>query len=93
MPLASYRAGEVTVTLLRGEENVACAVAGGTAILLRRDERRGALAALAVTHGRVGREPLMTTPMAELHAPPSPEELRALCAWAAWLAREVEARK
>jgi hypothetical protein len=93
MPLASYRAGEVTVTLLRGEENVACAMAGGTAILLRRDERRGALAALPVTRGRVGREPLMTTPLAELHAPPMPEELRALCAWAAWLAREVEARK
>jgi hypothetical protein len=35
----------------------------------------------------------MTTPLAELHAPPTPEELRALCAWAAWLAREVDARK
>jgi hypothetical protein len=92
-PLATYRAGDVAVTILHGNDTIACAVAGGTVIALHRDERRGVVAAFQVVRGRVKRQPLMTTPLDELSSPLSPEETRALSAWAAWLAREVESRK
>jgi hypothetical protein len=92
-PLASYRAGEVTVTLLHGSEHLACATMGETVVVLRRDERRGVVAAAEVTRGRVARQPLMTTPLDELSAPPTPAERRALAAWAAWLAGVIEAGK
>jgi hypothetical protein len=92
-PVATYQAGDVVVTILHGNDTIACAVAGETAILLRRDQRRGVVAALQVVRGRVGRQPLMTTPLDELGSSLSPEETRALSAWAAWLAREVESRE
>jgi hypothetical protein len=92
-PLASYRAGEVTVTLLHGSEHLACAVAGEAVVVLHRDERRGVVVAAEVTRGRVAHQPLMTTPLDEMSSPPTPAERRALAAWAAWLAGVIEAGK
>jgi hypothetical protein len=90
--LASYRAGAVTVTLLHGSEHLAYAAVGETVVVLRRDGRHGVVAAAEVVRGRVARQPLMTTPLDELSAPPTPAERRALAAWAAWLAGVVESK-
>jgi hypothetical protein len=89
-PMATYRAGDVTVTVLHGGEYLAYAVNGDTAVALHRDERRGVIAALPLVRDRVRRQPLMTTPLDEIGSPSSPEELRALSAWAAWLTSESE---
>ncbi len=89
-PVATYRAGDVTVTALHGSEYLAYAVNGDAAVVLHRDERCGVVAALPVVRDRVRRQPLMTTPLDEIGSTPSPEELRALSAWAAWLALESE---
>jgi hypothetical protein len=86
-PVASYRAGEVTVTMLYGGPDFAYATAGDpeAGVLLRRDDNRGVMAALPVMRGRPRRgSPLMTTPLAEIEE--SAEWRRALCAWVAWLA-------
>jgi hypothetical protein len=91
-PVGAYRAGAVTVTMLRGATDLAYATDGEMSVVLRLDERRGVLAALpapvpgsgkGMVRGRVGREPLMTTPLAEIK--PTPDWYRALSAWAAWL--------
>jgi hypothetical protein len=95
-PVATYRAGDVTVTALHGGEYLAYAVNGDAAVALHRDDRRGVIAALPATvpgpgkgmvRDRMRRQPLMTTPLDEIGSPSSPEELRALSAWAAWPAR------
>jgi hypothetical protein len=83
-PLAIYQAGNVLVMLLRNNLDFAYATSGDAAILLRRDDKRGILAALPVARGRVRREPLLTTPLAELDFSQAAAR-RALCAWAAWL--------
>lgn len=87
-PAASYRVGEVLVTMLRGGDDFAYAnlQSKGTneGVLLRRNLQRGVMAALPVTRGRP--QPgsvLMTTPLSELSQ--TAESNRALCAWAAWL--------
>lgn len=85
---ASYRVGDIVVTMLWGSEDFAYAVLGSKGVnegvLLRRSLQRGVMAALPVTRGRP--QPgsvLMTTPLAEL--PTGASSNRALCAWAAWL--------
>lgn len=85
---ASYRVGDIVVTMLRGGEDFAYAVlgskGGNEGVLLRRNSQRGVMAALPVTRGRP--QPgsvLMTTPLAELQAGAASN--RALCSWAAWL--------
>ncbi len=85
---ASYRVGDIVVTMLRGGEDFAYAVLGSKegneGVLLRRNRQRGVMAALPVTRGRP--QPgsvLMTTPLAEL--PLGAAGNRALCSWAAWL--------
>jgi hypothetical protein len=86
-PMAGYRVGDIQVTVLRGGEDVAYATVAGKeeAVLLRKDPQRGVVLALPVTRGRPRRgETLMPTPLAEIK-PDSPPDLRALCAWAAWL--------
>jgi hypothetical protein len=86
-PAAAYRVGDLMVTLLRGGEDAAYATVAGQddGVLLRREAKRGVMVALPVRRGRpVRAETLMTTPLAELK-PDSPPDLRALCAWAAWL--------
>ncbi|MCL4303974.1 MAG: hypothetical protein KJ077_50285 [Anaerolineae bacterium] len=85
---ASYRVGEVVVTMLWGGEDFAYAIleskGGNEGVLLRRNQQRGVMTALPVTRGRP--QPgsvLMTTPLIEL--PTGAAANRALCAWAAWL--------
>jgi hypothetical protein len=82
--VASYRAGKVTVAVLHGGDDLAYAAAGEAGVVLRRDERRGAVMALPFARGRVRREPLMTTPLTEVEITPAWQ--RAMCAWAVWLA-------
>lgn len=89
-PVAAYRVDNILVTLLHGGVDVAYVTRPDSpnddAILLRRDARRGVLAALPVVRGRPkpGR-PLMTTPLVELDLD-SPAWCRAVMAWGAWLA-------
>jgi hypothetical protein len=86
-PVASYRVGQVLVTLLQGGDDFAYVTVTGSdnAVLLRRDGQRGVMAALPVMRGRPQRgHILMTTPLAELSQ--TAEANRALCAWGAWLA-------
>jgi hypothetical protein len=90
-PVATYEAGDVTVILLHSGEYLALATAGETMVALRRDEKRGVLAASLVVKGRPRREPLMTTPLAEIEQ--TPEWRRALCAWAGWLAWAVNRKR
>jgi hypothetical protein len=82
--VASYRVGNIAVAVLHGGDDLAYAAAGEAGVVLRRDERRGVVAALPFARGRVRREPLMTTPLTEVEITPAWQ--RALCAWAAWLA-------
>jgi hypothetical protein len=90
-PVATYQAGDVAVTMLHGADDVALAAVGETTIVLRRNEPRGVLSALPVVRGRVRREPLMTTPLAEIE--PTPEWNRALCAWTGWLAWAINRKR
>jgi hypothetical protein len=90
-PVATYEAGDVAVILLHGGEYPALASAGETQVALRRDEKRGVLAASPVVKGRPRREPLMTTPLAEIEQ--TPEWRRALCAWAGWLAWAIDRKR
>ena len=82
--VASYRVGKITVAVLHGGDDLAYAATGETGVVLRRDDRRGVVAALPFARGRVRREPLMTTPLADIEITPAWQ--RAMCAWAAWLA-------
>ncbi|MCP4686047.1 MAG: hypothetical protein GY867_11480, partial [bacterium] len=88
-PVASYQVGDILVTMLQGGDDFAYATKGTeeVGLLLRRDSKRGVMAALPVKRGRPQRgNPLMTTPLAELDKSFN----RALCAWAAWLVRVVK---
>ena len=87
VPVAAYRVNDVIVTLLKdGGDNFAYAAAGEeAAVLLRKNEKRGVMAASQVRL-RKGRARgtggvLMTTPLEGLDRSWN----RALCAWAAWL--------
>lgn len=85
---ASYRVGDIVVTMLWGGEDFAYAVlqnkGANEGVLLRRNRQRGVMAAMPVTRGRPqSGSVLMTTPLAEL--PIGAAGNRALCAWAAWL--------
>jgi hypothetical protein len=87
-PAASYRVGDILVTMLRGGDDFAYAVWPGQGVnegvLLRRNAQRGVMAALPVNRGRPQSDSvLMTTPLAELGQ--TAESNRASCAWAAWL--------
>jgi hypothetical protein len=92
-PVASYKMGDVLATMLNGRQDVAYVTAKDTAIVLRRDAKRGVLAALPVVRGRPQRgNVLMTTPLNELDLD-SADWRRAICAWGAWLARAVVQRQ
>ncbi len=85
---ASYRVGDILVTLLHGGDDFAYAILPSKGVnegvLLRRNLQRGVMAALPVNRGRTqSGSVLMTTPLAELSATGATH--RALCAWAAWL--------
>lgn len=84
---ATHKVGGMTATMLVGDDDFAYVTAtdrAEQAILLSRNEQRGAMLAVPVRRGRPQRNsPLMTTPLAELEA--SPPWHCAVCAWGAWL--------
>lgn len=87
-PKVAYRVGPVRVLALAGGVDVALASVDGReeGILLRRDDKRGVITALPVVRGRPRRgQGLMSTPLAEVDLT-KPAWLRAVLAWAAWLA-------
>jgi len=87
--VASYKAGEVLVTMLRGGEDIAYITleSSENAFLLRRDNPRGLIAVWPVVRRRprIGGAPLMSTLLAELDLSSSGWN-RAISAWGAWLA-------
>jgi hypothetical protein len=89
-PVAVYQVDDILATLLHGGIDVAYVIRpdaqNDDAIVLRRDAKRGVLAALPVVRGRPKpSRPLMTTPLAELDLD-HPAWRRAVMAWGAWLA-------
>jgi hypothetical protein len=93
-PVVSYRLLDLDAVILHGDQDWVYATAAGSeaAVLLQQEDRRQVLAALTMVRGRPQRgQPLMTTPLAELDLSTG-GWLRAIAAWAAWLAR-VTSRK
>jgi hypothetical protein len=87
-PAASYRVGNVLVTMLHGGENYAYVTVkdSDSAFLLCRDSKKEVMVAYPVHRGRPRRgAPLMSTPLAELNLKDSAWN-RAVCSWGAWLA-------
>ncbi len=88
-PAAMYVVNGITATLLTGQDDLVYATPendDAEAVLLTRNDKRGVVMAVPVRRDRPKRSsPLMTTPLAGLDLS-NPSYLRALCAWAAWLA-------
>lgn len=87
-PAAGYRVAGLTVTLLRGGDDLAFGGDGERGVLLRRNEKRDWIEALPVRRGRAATKPIATTPLAELE--PVSRWRRALCAWNAFLVKSEE---
>lgn len=87
-PVASYKVGNIVVTMLHGGDNFAYITVAGSqnGLLLYSESKKEVIAAYEVVRGRPRRNlPFMTTSLAELNLKESGWN-RAVCSWGAWLA-------